>query len=46
MAVEQSIILAVGTNRENETLQLRPLDEGKFQSFDSDLNELEYVICL
>ncbi|KAL7733995.1 hypothetical protein ACLKA6_011689 [Drosophila palustris] len=40
MAVDQSIILAVGTCPEKETLQLRPLDEGKFQSFDCDLNDL------
>jgi len=41
MAVEQSIILAVGSTPEKGTLQLRPLDEGKFQNFDSDINTLE-----
>ncbi|KAH8302247.1 hypothetical protein KR044_004355 [Drosophila immigrans] len=41
MAVEQSIILAVGSNPEKAQLQLRPLDEGKFQTFDSDLNALD-----
>ncbi|XP_060655122.1 N-acetylgalactosamine kinase isoform X1 [Drosophila nasuta] len=41
MAVEQSIILAVGSDPKNDQLQLRPLDEGKFQVFDSDLNTLD-----
>lgn len=41
MAVEQSIILAVGTNTQLTKLKLRHLDEGKFQSFDCDLNALE-----
>lgn len=41
MAVEQSIILAVGTNKQVAQLELHHLDEGKFQSFDCDLNDLE-----
>lgn len=41
MAVEQSIILAVGSTPEKATLQLRPLDEGKFQNYDSDINALD-----
>ncbi|XP_064552411.1 N-acetylgalactosamine kinase [Drosophila montana] len=41
MAVEQSIILAVGTNPELAHLELHHLDGGKFQSFDCDLNALD-----
>ncbi|XP_017840579.2 N-acetylgalactosamine kinase [Drosophila busckii] len=41
MAVEQSIILAIGANPEQTQLQLRHLDGKKFQTFDCDLNALE-----
>ncbi|EDW19512.1 N-acetylgalactosamine kinase [Drosophila mojavensis] len=41
MAVEQSIILAVGTNKQQAQLELHHLDEGKFQSFDCDLNNVD-----
>ncbi|XP_030372530.1 N-acetylgalactosamine kinase [Scaptodrosophila lebanonensis] len=44
MAIDQSIILAIGRTPKDSKLQLRNLDEGKFSDFSCDLKSVNIVL--
>lgn len=44
MAVSQSIFLAVAENPDSSQLQLRNIEDAKFQGYDADLKTFRWVL--